>query len=314
MYAAMAELRQHRNFLFLGLGLLIASAAAGCGDDEAGDPTGSGGGGNGGSTSTGTGGSDWVEPSSDLFFDHRHTDLAQIPASCVDGLKSGSFVFHYAHRSHGSQIIHGAESIEGAMPAYGFASEYTDVPGETGVFKMWDGMTSTNLVEADQYWATEAGLDDLRSILTAHPEIRYSMWSWSYEISAQTEEQVQLYLETMDALEQEFPDVTFIYMTGTAEEELEGVNRMERNAQIRAFAEERAKVLYDFEDLDAWYNGEHHTQVVDGVEIPLEHPHYSLDTAGNVEYEYTHTTRESCENKARAFWWMMAKLEGCELP
>lgn len=306
----MVNLRHTRNFFFLGLGLVLA-LASGCGDDSADDD------GSGGSTTTGTTtgtNTNTGTPSVEGFFDHRHTDLAQVPESCVEQLKSGSFVFHYAHRSHGAQLIQGAESLEDAMPLYGFEAEYTGIPSGTGVLKMWDGMTTTNLVEAEQYWGTEAGVGDVRALLTAHPEIRYSMWAWSFEISEQTQEQVQLYLDTMDALEQEFPDVTFIYMTGTAQEEYNGVNRAERNAQIRQFAEERGKVLYDFEDLDAWYNGEYHTQVVDGVEIPREHPHYSVETAGNSEYEYTHTTQESCENKARAFWYMMAKLEGCELP
>ena len=76
---------------------------------------------------------------------------------------------------------------------------------------MWDGMTSNNLVVGAQYWATDAGGNDLRSILSGHPEIRYSMWAWSSEIAEQA---VQRYLDTLDALKQEFPEVTFIYMTG----------------------------------------------------------------------------------------------------
>ncbi|WP_437710383.1 hypothetical protein WMF45_36630 [Sorangium sp. So ce448] len=106
-------------------------------------------------------------------------------------------------------------------------AEYCDVPSETGVFPMWHGMTDSNLIHGEQYWASQAGVDDLRAILSAHPEIRYSMWSSSSEISEQTEEQVQRYLDTLD------------------------------------------------------------------------------------EYEHTHTTQDSCEDKARAFWRMMAELEGC---
>jgi len=247
-------------------------------------------------------------------FDHRTTNLAAIPANCIDEVKSSSFVFHYAHRSHGSQIIVGADSIEAESPTYAFEASYCSLPGGSNMLGMWDGMTSNNLVDPEAYWASESGLDDLRSILTANPSIRYTMWAWSFEIAEQTEAQVQQYLDAMNALEAEFPNVTFVYMTGPAQGTYQAVNRFHRNQQIRDYCHDHGKVLYDFEDLDAWWNGDYHTEVVDGVTLPMEHPHYSLDTPGNVEYQWTHTTQESCENKARAFWWMVARLEGCPLP
>ncbi|WP_437955995.1 hypothetical protein WME76_31635 [Sorangium sp. So ce119] len=328
------------------LGLVLALGVAACGGDDAAGDTGAGGepsaGSGGGSTTgsggastsgsgagstsgagagstsgagagatTGTGGDPDPDPANARTFDHRHAALEGIPASCLDALKSGDFIFHYTHRSHGSQIIVGAESIEANNPAYGFEAEYCDVPSETGVFPMWDGMLDSNLVKGDQYWGTEAGVNELRAILRDHPEIRYSMWAWSFEISEQTEESVQLYLDTLDALGQEFPEVTFIYMTGPGDAEYNRVNRAKRNQQIRDFCRDHGKILYDFEDLDVHWNGERHTAEVDGVEIPMQHPHYDVETSGNAEYEYTHTTQESCEVKARAFWRMMAELEGC---
>ncbi|WP_437731791.1 hypothetical protein [Sorangium sp. So ce1335] len=300
----------HSSAIVLGLALALGGAAACGGDDPAesnradGDPGGAGAG-------TTTGGDPDPDPGNARTFDHRHTALDVIPASCLDALRSGNFIFHYAHRSHGSQIIVGAESIEAGNPAYGFKAEYCDVPSETDVFPMWDGMTDGNLVHGEQYWASQDGIDDLRAILRAHPEIRYSMWSWSSEISEQTEEDVQRYLDTLDALGQEFPEVTFIYMTGPGDEEYAGVNRAKRNQQIRDFCRDHGKILYDFEDLDVHWNGERHTAVVDGEEIPMQHPHFDVDTSGNAEYEHTHTTQDSCVVKASAFWRMMAELEGC---
>ena len=60
-------------------------------------------------------------------------------------------------------------------------------------------------------------------------------------------------------------------------------------------------MLFDFADLDCWYNGEQYT--VAG--IPMENPRYNGDEAA-------HTTFESCENKARAFWWLLARIAGWE--
>ncbi len=59
------------------------------------------------------------------------------------------------------------------------------------------------------------------------------------------------------------------------------------------------KFLFDFADLDCWYNGEQYTE--NG--IPMEHPHYHGDEAG-------HTTYTSCDNKGKAFWWLLARMAG----
>lgn len=326
----MIKFLHHSNLIVVGFTLALGAAGvtgvAACGgDDAAGDrpagDSGTGGGGasagsGGGATSgsgasTASGGDPDPDPADARTFDHRHATLDGIPSSCIDALKAADFVFHYAHRSHGSQIIVGAESIEASSPAYGFETEYCGVPAETGVFRMWDGMIDNNLVVGDQYWASDAGVAELRTILGDHPEIRYSMWAWSSEIAEQTEEDVQRYLDVLDALGQEFPKVTFIYMTGPGDAEYNGVNRAKRNQQIRDFSREHGKILYDFEDLDVHWQGERHTAVVEGVEIPMQHPHFDIEASGDAEYEHTHTTQDSCENKAMAFWRMMAELEGC---
>ena len=101
----------------------------------------------------------------------------------------------------------------------------------------------------------------------------------------------------MNALEKANPKVIFIYMTGNAQKNSR--NRYARNEQIRKYCRANKKVLFDFADIDCWYNGKQH--LVNG--IPLEHPRYS----GN---EAAHTTRESCRMKGNAFWWMIARIVG----
>jgi hypothetical protein len=71
-------------------------------------------------------------------------------------------------------------------------------------------------------------------------------------------------------------------------------------------------VLFDFADLDSWWfnpvseEWEHSTYDYDGSTVPVEHPQFNGSEAG-------HTTYESCEQKGRAVWWMMARLAGWEL-
>ncbi|AKT43642.1 hypothetical protein [Chondromyces crocatus] len=299
-------IRLQRSLSPLVFGLILPLTTVACGGDD-GESTS---GGTTSSTSTTTY-TPTGNPADARTFDHTLTGLEQIPESCINQIKSSDFVFHYVHRSHGGQITSGAESLEAKNPLYGFEAEVLGIPDETDVLKVWDGMRTYEDSNRDEgYWSTPAGIEGVRAILSENPSIKYSMWAWSYEISAQTEQTVDQYLTVMSQLEEEFPDVTFVYMTGTAEEEYEGVNRTQRNQQIREYAQTYGKILYDFEDLDAWYGDDHSTRTVGGVEIPMEHPRYVVDDGSN-GYEYSHTTQESCENKARAFWVMVAALEGC---
>ncbi|EYF02467.1 hypothetical protein [Chondromyces apiculatus] len=248
------------------------------------------------------------DPAALRTFDHGDVDLADIPQSCLDHLKANVIV-HYGHRSHGSQITHGAKSLRNKDAKYGFQTGYMGIPNTPGALRVWAGMVTTDAVSAAKYWDSEAGLNELRTILTNNPSIRYSAWAWSFEISSQTQATIDDYLTTMNSLEQEFPDVTFIYMTGTAEETYNGANRKARNQQIRSYAQANGKILYDHEDLDAWSGDERYSLMLGGVEVPMEHPDWNApDTNG---YNYSHATQASCENKARAFWVMLATLEGC---
>jgi hypothetical protein len=257
-------------------------------------------------------------PPEGRVFDHRHAvSPAAIPDACIDHLRSGAFVFHYGHRSHGSQITVGAELLEDLDDRYAFDGEYCEAPNATGVFPMWDGMTPATgaTVVADQYWSDTGGVDELRAILGENPSIRYTSWAWSYDLIDQTSQSIQLYLDTMSALELEFPNVTFVYMTGPADAGYDDATHRMRagfNDTIRAFCTTHGKTLFDFEDLDAWSDGVRSSRVIDGVDVPTRHADYAYgDEAG---YQGTHTTVASCLNKARAFWWMMATLEGCVSP
>ncbi|MCK4244995.1 MAG: hypothetical protein KAX20_05165 [Candidatus Omnitrophica bacterium] len=123
------------------------------------------------------------------------------------------------------------------------------------------------------------------------------MWSWCCQQNHNSRETVQEYLDAMDAFEKANPGVIFIYMTGNAQ--ANSRNRYARNEQIRNYCKANRKVLFDFADIDCWYDGRQH--LVEGV--PVEHPRYK----GN---EAAHTTQESCRMKGKAFWWMMARLAG----
>ena len=132
------------------------------------------------------------------------------------------------------------------------------------------------------------------------------MWSWCTELDYWTASEVNAYLSAISALETEFPAVKFIYMTGNAQSGgSEGWNRYQRNEQIRQYCRNNNKILYDFADLDSWYNGVQATASYAGNTFQIQHSAYD-----GPEFQWTHVNQLSCTVKAKALWWLMARLEG----
>ncbi len=246
-----------------------------------------------------------------LIINHNCVNISLIPLEWVEEAKR-SVVVHYAHTSHGGQITTGLELIESEHEDFNVAIEYSSLPTEADALCIYDGNGDETYITPDLYWATPEGLARTQATLDNNPTITVSLWSWCTQLNYYSEEETQSYLDAMSALETANPDVTFVYMTCNAQSgDYEGYNRHLRNEMIREYCIANGKILFDFADLDCWYNGEYSTYEYDDggtvYEVPIEHPHYNGDEAG-------HTTYESCEQKGRAFWWMVAMLAGWNAP
>ena len=248
-----------------------------------------------------------ANPVSGIVIDHLTTDLTLIPSNWIEAVKTHS-ILHYARRSHGSQLNVGAVLLQSQNAIYAYSENWCALPEPSNALRVWYGQTPDigDYVFPWDYWETPEGLDVTRGILTANPSIKYSMWSWCDELDEWSEEQVEGYLAAISALEAELPQVRFIYMTGNAQTTgAKGWNRHLRNEQIRAYCRTNNKVLYDFADLDCWYQGVQATTSYAGHTYPVQHNAYA-----SPEYEGTHVNRLSCSVKASALWWLMARLEG----
>lgn len=248
-------------------------------------------------------------PPESFGIDHTCTDLSQIPTQWVDSVKT-NIKLHYAHTSHGEQLTVGAERIESSDPAYDVEVGYSTLPSVSGALCIFDGQENETYITPDLYWQTAEGMNYTRAVLDNNPGIIVSMWMWCTQLDGYTQEEVQAYLDSMATLESEYPNVAFVYMTGNAQATgEEGYNRHLRNQQIRQYCEDNNKMLFDFGDLDCWWfnpdtdEWEYDTYDYNGTSVPVQHSHFDGDEAG-------HTTYESCEQKGRAFWWLVARLAG----
>ncbi|MBC8185096.1 T9SS type A sorting domain-containing protein [candidate division KSB1 bacterium] len=239
------------------------------------------------------------ELSSPIIVDHNCTDLNQVPTSWIAAARTGIRI-HYGHTSHGSQINTGLERLESQLGStYSVAINWS-LPTEAN--------TLCILRQSNDPWNY---YDTAQQYLDNNPTINLSLFGWCGQAGyANWQEILDEYKAKMQAFEAANPNDTFVYMTGNAQEiDRGGCRRHRFNEQLRNFCRDNNKVLFDFADLDIWYNNETNSYTApswtdcSGQEVPVEHTHYNGDEAG-------HTTYESCENKGKAFWWMLAKIAG----
>ncbi|MGB9301583.1 MAG: hypothetical protein WCD51_13465, partial [Anaerolineae bacterium] len=168
---------------------------------------------------------DRLQGSGSMIIDHTCTDLSQVPDFWIEQAKALLRV-SYGHTSHGSQPITGMEVLEASTPGglYDFITNGAVTPG---VLSLADSTPSGDLGDSD--WATRTGtyLDGPggnRNVV---------VWSWCGQVSGATQADIESYLDLMNGLEQDYPDVTFVYMTVHLDRGGVEGNLNQRNEQIR---------------------------------------------------------------------------------
>ncbi len=266
-----------RQSVWLGILTLLAvlaMAAIGCSDgDDPADPGGGNGGGDGDA----------------LAFDHTAlADFADLSATVCDDVRQ-DLSFYYGHTSHGSQIMTGLGMLAAENGQYDRPDfhEVSDDLGHNG----------------DVSWAQIT-----RDHLDSHPgEYNVVMWSWCGGVSDNTVDGINIYLNAMSALEADYPDITFIYMTGHLDGTGDDGNLRARNNQIRQYCSTHEKILFDFADIESYDpDGTYYPDASDQCEwcddwcaahgLPL----------GCASCAHSHCF--NCYLKGKVFWCLMAQL------
>ena len=245
-----------------------------------------------------------------IIINHNSLDISQIPSSVIDDIQQ-NIKWQYAHTSHGGQLTCGLEQLEAANPDLDIEIGDMVMPQMPGSLCIYDGIVGfgapglcCQYVTSEGYWEGPGALVNVENTFNSTPEINVSGWMWCGELDTYNEERIQEYLTVVSLYEQMYPNITFIYFTGNAQVDgPDGYNRYLRSKQIREYCIANNKILYDFEDIDSWYNGEFSYYLYNGDTVPIQHSAYSGDDCG-------HVNLLSATQKGKAVWWTMAKIRG----
>lgn len=251
-----------------------------------------------------------------IIVNHLTTDIHQIPDEWIVAAKQ--FVVHYAHTSHGSQILSGLEWLEDRDPKYKVdieASGTVTVPADTSALRIYDGnnYSGNTYITPDMYWETLAGMNKTRSVVDTG-SFDFSTWTWCGQMSSYSEDQIQTYIDNLDLLESEYPDMRFIYYTGHTDGSTpsSGSELWRNNNLVRDYVTANDKVLFDFADIESYDpDGNFYANASDGCAWCST---WCANHPGDFNCQNlpscAHTHGLQCTLKGQAFWYLMARLAG----
>ncbi len=258
-----------------------------------------------------------------IIIDHTCAKLEPITEAAINQAKQ-SLHIAYGHTSHGSQLITGMSALVGQTNLNGYKGDIYNwnEGGTNGALDIDDYFVSGDLGHnGDTTWAqnTRPYLDN-----SNNNDVNVVIWSWCGGVSDNTQAGIQIYLDKMNELEQQYPNVKFVYMTGHSDIWSDATVKAS-NQQIKDYCIANNKILYDFYDIER-YNP-------DGTFFEFTNDNCDYyDAAGGsllgnwaTEWQNSHTegvdwydcspahTRALNGNlKAYAAWWLWCRLAGWE--
>ena len=250
-----------------------------------------------------------------IIINHTCTNLSLVPPAWIAAAKS-ALKIGYGHTSHGSQINTGKDALAAANPAYAFNSG-----GSNGALDFRDTpfYGAADLGNPNRTsWATAT-----RNYLNSHPEVNVVMWAWCGQVSDASASDITTYLNLMNGLENDYPGVKFVYMTGHLDGSGASGNLNQRNEQIRAYCRANNKILFDFADIESYDP----SGVTNFMELMAKddctysggnwasqwiaaHPSDPLTLLAASCGSCEHSEKLNCILKGRAAWWLWARLAG----
>ena len=261
------------------------------------------------------------DPNSEaIVVNHTSIHLDGIPQNWIDQSKQTLHIA-YGHTSHGSQLTDGMTGLvtwKGVLYAWnsggtGSALDLRDFNGNFGNLGL-----AADLGNPDR----TAWEGATRTYLNQNPAINVIIWSWCGQVDG-SQSDIQLYLDLMDGLEDDYPNVKFVYMTGHTDGAALAGNVPTRNKQIRDYCLANNKILYDFADIESYnpdgtYFGD--KLVNDACDYDsngdgTRDRNWAVDWQNSHPGEWyncgsAHSQPLNANMKAYAAWWLWARLAG----
>ena len=257
---------------------------------------------------------------SPLIVDHHAVDqFSSIPDAWLAQAKA--LTVHYAHTSHGSQITTGLPYLEQYIDAVRYSVAIRENGSSEGLpaienppaLRLYDGNPPETYITPEDYWATPDGITRTQAVAsTGH--YNYSMWSWCGQQSSNSVDTVNQYLAQMAAFESQYPAMRFIYMTGHTDgtnQDNPALTLARNNNMVRDYARSNNKVLFDFADIESYDPaGNYYPTTTDACSWCATWCNNHPADCQNLPSSCAHSHPFNCVLKAKAFWWMMARLAG----
>ena len=134
-----------------------------------------------------------------MIIDHRHTDITKVPAYWINEAKNKFRIF-YSHTSHGKQIVRGLCCLHNQQP-YDFTACYGSCNGNGNFLADNQGYDLGHNGNLDWVAITRNELNK------SNNDRNVVIWSWCGGVSDNTKEGIDAYLEAMNKLEEDYPNV-----------------------------------------------------------------------------------------------------------
>ena len=250
---------------------------------------------------------DEITPSGAIIIDHRCVKIGDVPVQWIDQVKAGTGIY-YGHTSHGEQLTWGLSDLGGQ---YAFSLSRNSLPNVSNRMCM-----NEFWAEPEAYWNSSGGLNATKSNIRNNSRYTATGFMWCDQIEVVNDAYIEEYFEKMEELEDYFKnigrDVKVIYFTAMTDNSrpYRGELRYHNNEKIRNYCIDNDKILFDFADIEQYlYNSSGDVTssrswgTYGSERFPIRQRAYNSNDHG-------HTTATNCRNKAKAFWWMMARLAG----
>jgi len=231
-----------------------------------------------------------------IIANHNSAKLSITPFNWIDSAKVKLHIA-YGHTSHGSQLIIDIDDY-----AFSGASDLGSPD-----FVAWESATRSYLNNS------------------SNSDVNVVIWSWCGQVSWASEENINTYLSLMTGLENDYPNVKFVYMTGHLDGTGLSGNLNLRNVQIRNYCLTNEKILFDFNDIESYDpDGNYYLDkdANDNCDYDSD-GNGSLDKNWAIDWQNSHTINVDWYDcspahsqalngnlKAYTAWWLWAKLAG----